>query len=205
MSDYSSNAALGFIEGSIIAQGNGMVMKAKREAEQRLRERAAEQREQVDLEVALWNMRDRAINAEIAYRNENSRLALANAKIAEMKVEITSREIEIDKRQAEIHRRGAALADAEIKNIELEQKLKRARDAHGEALKMVDNLRYAFHHYRRLLKIPQKGGDAYDGALFAEWSPILVPPDQRTDPPDENGLTEYDRAFQRFFGTLPPK
>jgi chromosome segregation ATPase len=198
MSDYSSSAALGYIQGAIIGQGISEVMKAKRAADQRLRERAAEQREQVDLEVALWNMRDRAINAEIAYRNENSRLALANAKIAEMNVEIA-------KRQAEIHRRGVALADAEIKNLELEQKLKRARDAHHEALKMVDNLRYAFHHYRRLLKIPQKGGDAYDDAPFPEWSPILVPPEQRTDPPDENGLTEYDRAFQRFFGTLPPK
>jgi hypothetical protein len=205
MSDYSSSAALGFIQGEIIGRGIGEVMKAKREAEQRLRERAAEQREQLDLEVALWNMRDRAINAEIAYRNENSRLALAEAKIAEMKVEITSREIEIDRRQAEIHRRGAALADAEIKIIELEQKLKRARDAHDGALRMVDNLKYAFDHYRRLLKIPQKGGDAYDGVMFGSWSPIHVPPEQRTDPPDENGLTEYDRAFQRFFGTLPPK
>lgn len=62
-----------------------------------------------------------------------------------------------------------------------EDRLEQEKDSHACTTKAWKNLIYAFNHYRRVLEIPQNGGDAYDYAWESSWSPDHVPLDQRSE------------------------
>lgn len=168
MDDYGSNAALGFIQGSIIGRGINEATNAYRNGLAARREIMEIEQDYFNLRAQYINLRNQALDLEIALRNKDSHLAVAEAEIARGKHEIALRDHEIAKTRTKLH--------------QTEDRLAQEKDSHACTTKAWKNLIYTFNHYRRLLKIPENGGDAYDFAWEAWWSPDHVPPEQRSEP-----------------------
>ncbi|MDD2859460.1 MAG: hypothetical protein PHT60_14885 [Acidiphilium sp.] len=189
MDDYGSSAALGFIQGSII--GDGIVR-----ATQSYRNGLAVRREFMELEQDYDNLRaqyirlrNHAIDLDVAVQKKDAEvaqreavIAIRDVKIAQGKHEIALRDHEIALRDHEIALRDHEIALLTQKLHQTEDRLDHEKDSHACTVHAWKNLIYAFNHYRRLLKIPEQGGDAYDCAWESWWDPILVPPDQRSEP-----------------------
>jgi predicted RNase H-like nuclease (RuvC/YqgF family) len=167
MGDYGSNAALGFIEGSIIGEGTNQVLHAWRQGRARRLQQEEDEAEYINLYNSLVAERNRGIDLQVKIYELDSKVAVQDAEIAK-------REHEIAKRDHEI----ALLTEKLHETERYVERLRRSRDAID---KMRANLYYAFKHYRRLLKINERGGDAYDFAWDNTWSPDHVPPDQRSE------------------------
>lgn len=181
MDDYGSNAALGFIQGSIIGEGISQATNAYRRGLAARREFMELEQDYGSLRAQYLNLRNHALDLEIALRNKDSQVAIGEAEIARGKHEIALRDHEIALRNHEIAKRDYDTAMLEKKLLEAEITLRRERDSKAVIAKVRDNLKYAYKHYRRLLQIPQNGGDAYDYAGDSSWSPDQVPPDQRSE------------------------
>ncbi|MCW8309433.1 hypothetical protein AruPA_20670 [Acidiphilium sp. PA] len=167
MGDYGSNAALGFIEGSIIGEGTNQVLRAWRQGRARRLQQEEDDAEYINL-----------YNSLVAERNHGIDLQV---KIYELDSMIARQDAELAKRDHEIAKRNHEIALLTEKLHETERNLAAIERSWNAIDKMRSNLYYAFKHYRRLLKINEKGGDAYDFAWDKSWSPDHVPPDQRSE------------------------
>ncbi|HQT85016.1 MULTISPECIES: hypothetical protein [Acidiphilium] len=167
MGDYGSNAALGFIEGSIIGEGANQVARAWRQGRARRLQQEEDDAEYINL-----------YNRLVAERNHGIDLQV---KIYELDSMIARQDAELAKRDHEIAKRNHEIALLTEKLHETERNLAGIERSWNAIDKMRSNLNYAFRHYRRLLKIDEQGGDAYDFAWSNSWSPDHVPPDQRSE------------------------
>ena len=167
MGDYGSNAALGFIEGSIIGEGANQVARAWRQGRARRLQLEQDDAEYINL-----------YNSLVAERNHGIDLQV---KIYELDSTIARQDAELAKRDHEIAKRNHEIALLTEKLHETERNLAGIERSWNAIDKMRSNLNYAFRHYRRLLKIDEQGGDAYDFAWSKSWSPDHVPPDQRSE------------------------
>lgn len=167
MGDYGSNAALGFIEGSIIGEGANQVARAWRQGRARRLQQEEDDAEYINL-----------YNSLVAERNHGIDLQV---KIYELDSMIARQDAELAKRDHEIAKRNHEIALLTEKLHETERNLAGIERSWNAIDKMRSNLNYAFRHYRRLLKIDEQGGDAYDFAWSNSWSPDHVPPDQRSE------------------------
>lgn len=188
MSDYGSNAALGFIEGVIDAEQNLKVARAWRQGRARRLQQEQDEAEYIALYNSLVAERNRGIDLQVKIYELDSKNAVQDVEIAKRDHEIAKRDHEIALREHEIALRNHEIAkrDHEIallteKLHETERNLDGMRRSRDAIDKMRANLYYAFKHYRRLLKINERGGDAYDFAWDKTWSPDHVPPDQRSE------------------------
>lgn len=188
MSDYGSNAALGFIEGTIIGDGIDRVLQARRQGRAHRLQQEQDEAEYINLYNSLVVERNRGIDLQVKIYELDSKNAIQDVEIAKRDHEIAKRDHEIALRDHEIALRNHEIAkrDHEIalltqKLHETEWNLESMRKSRDAIDKMRENLNYAFRHYRRLLKIDERGGDAYDFAWDKTWSPDHVPPDQRSE------------------------
>ena len=174
MGDYGSNAALGFIEGSIIGEGANQVARAWRQGRARRLQQEQDDAEYINLYNSLVAERNHGIDLQVKIYELDSTIARQDAELAK-------RDHEIAKRNHEIALRDHEIALLTEKLHETERNLAGIERSWNAIDKMRSNLYYAFKHYRRLLKINEKGGDAYDFAWDKSWSPDHVPPDQRSE------------------------
>lgn len=181
MGDYGSNAALGFIEGVIDAEQNLKVARAWRQGRARRLQQEEDEAEYINLYNSLVAERNRGIDLQVKIYELDSKVAVQDAEIAKREHEIAKRDHEIALRNHEIAKRDHEIALLTEKLHETERYVERLRRSRDAIDKMRANLYYAFKHYRRLLKINERGGDAYDFAWDKTWSPDHVPPDQRSE------------------------
>lgn len=181
MGDYGSNAALGFIEGTIIGDGIDRVLQARRQGHALRQLQDADELERINLHNKWAAERNARIDLQVANLDLDTKLGFKEAEIAKRDHEIALRDHEIALRNHEIAKRDHEIALLTQKLHDTEWKVIQVRKSRETIERMRSNLLYAFEHYRRLLKIDEKGGDAYDFAWDSGWSPSQVPPDQRSD------------------------
>ena len=181
MGDYGSNAALGFIEGVIDAEQNLKVARAWRQGRARRLQQEEDEAEYINLYNSLVAERNHGIDLQIKIYELDSMIARQDAELAKRDHEIAKRDHEIALRNHEIAKRDHEIALLTEKLHETERNLAGIERSWNAIDKMRSNLNYAFRHYRRLLKIDEQGGDAYDFAWSNSWSPDHVPPDQRSE------------------------
>ncbi|OYW01004.1 MAG: hypothetical protein B7Z58_13050 [Acidiphilium sp. 37-64-53] len=113
MGDYGSNAALGFIEGSIIGEGANQVARAWRQGRARRLQQEEDDAEYINLYNRLVAERNHGIDLQVKIYELDSMIARQDAELAKRDHEIAKRNHEIALLTEKLHETERNLAGIE--------------------------------------------------------------------------------------------